>query len=124
MMDPLIRKRKAEATETSKKDKIPKVTEPVIDQILKKSAPYSDKSYSEQIALKNEKMINVLALLTKEIKKANEKLLSFIQKQKEANNNLICDFEGVIESPIVTQYRNKCDFTVGKRSFVYSANSS
>lgn len=115
MMDPLMKKRKAEVNERlQEKEKKPKVDEPVVDQITNKSAPYADKAYPEQIALKKEKMLSVLAQLTKEIKKANEKILGYIKKQMEVNNKLICPFDGVIESPLITQYRNKCDFTVGK----------
>lgn len=111
-MDPLIRKRKAEK-EAEQQSKEAKIIEPIAQQVTNKAAPYAGKPYSEQLLLKKKEMTKALRNLTKEIEKANFQALSLIEKQKEVNFGCICEFAEMISSPVIENYRNKCEFTAG-----------
>lgn len=117
MQDPLIRKRKAQEEKEDEKDdqKKMKTIEPVEEQIKKVTVPYVDKPYDEQLKLKRIEMEKFLADLTREIGKANERIKPFIKKQKKIFNGLVCPLVDVIPSPAIVKYRNKCEFTVGKK---------
>lgn len=116
LQDPLIKKRKAEEEELEKDDqKKMKTTESVEVQIKKVTVPYVDKPYDEQLKLKRVEMEKFLADLTREIIKANEKIKPFVRIQKKKFNGLVCPLVDVIPSPATEKYRNKCEFTVGKK---------
>lgn len=112
MQDPLVKKRKAEEARAADEKK-PRVVEPIDEQITKKTTPYAGKPYDEQLELKKQDMVKVLTTLSKEIKKAHYQIKHYIRKQEQAYVGLICPLVGVVPSPVVEKYRNKCDFTIG-----------
>ena len=120
LQDPLIKKRKAEEEDNEKDDqKKIKIIEPIEDLIKKVTVPYVDKPYNEQLELKRTEMEKFLADLTREIGKANERVKPFIRVQKKKFSGLVCPLTEVIPSPALEKYRNKCEFTVGKKFDCY-----
>jgi tRNA (uracil-5-)-methyltransferase len=119
MQDPLIKKRKTEAENQGEKRL--KSDESVEDQVKNVTVSLSHEPYAKQMEIKKKEMHSVLAKLTQEIRKANFKIKPYIDKQIEANQGLICPFSDVVESPVTSKYRNKCEFTVGKAyvNFIY-----
>ena len=112
MQDPLIKNRKSEAE--NQNEKRLKSDESVEDQVKNVTVSLSHEPYAKQMEIKKKEMHSVLAKLTQEIRKANFKIKPHIDKQIEINNGLICPFSDVVESPVTSKYRNKCEFTVGK----------
>lgn len=113
MQDPLIKKRKTDAENQDQIEKRAKSNESVEDQISRATVSLAQVPYQQQLELKEKEMRKILVQMTQEIKKAHPKISPFIDQQIAANDGLICPFTGVVGSPVTSNYRNKCDFTVG-----------
>ncbi|RLM64414.1 zinc finger CCCH domain-containing protein 24 [Panicum miliaceum] len=71
--------------------------------------------YNDQLEHKKHSMAQILKRLTRNARKAcppTIPLPNWIFKSKEIGG-LPCKLEGILESPIVDGYRNKCEFSVG-----------
>ncbi|PIN17494.1 tRNA (uracil(54)-C(5))-methyltransferase [Handroanthus impetiginosus] len=77
--------------------------------------PLAHLSYSEQLEHKKNSLAQILKKLTRNARKAcpnGVSLPEWIMKSREIGG-LPCKLEGIIESPLVNGYRNKCEFSVG-----------
>uniref|UniRef100_A0A7N0SV60 C3H1-type domain-containing protein n=1 Tax=Kalanchoe fedtschenkoi TaxID=63787 RepID=A0A7N0SV60_KALFE len=77
--------------------------------------PLAHLSYSEQLETKKTSVMQTLKRLTRNGRKAcptGVTLPDWIVKSREFGG-LPCKLEGIIESPIINGYRNKCEFSVG-----------
>ncbi|XP_051134439.1 zinc finger CCCH domain-containing protein 24 isoform X2 [Andrographis paniculata] len=77
--------------------------------------PLAHMSYSDQLEHKKNSLAQILKRLTRNARKAcpqGVSLPGWILKAREIGG-LPCKLEGIIESPIVNGYRNKCEFSVG-----------
>ncbi|CAL5018699.1 unnamed protein product [Urochloa decumbens] len=77
--------------------------------------PLAHMSYNDQLDHKKHSMAQILKRLTRNARKACPPavpLPNWIYKSKEIGG-LPCKLEGIMESPIVNGYRNKCEFSVG-----------
>ena len=52
-----------------------------------------------------------------EILKVNKDLGDWLSQQKEKFNGLPCELEEIVHSNVTDGYRNKCEFTIGKKKF-------
>ncbi|XP_057782659.1 zinc finger CCCH domain-containing protein 24 [Salvia miltiorrhiza] len=77
--------------------------------------PLAHMSYSDQLEHKKNSLAQILKRLTRNARKACPNGISlpeWILKAREIGG-LPCKLEGIIESPLINGYRNKCEFSVG-----------
>ncbi|GLU11786.1 hypothetical protein SLE2022_285080 [Rubroshorea leprosula] len=77
--------------------------------------PFAHMSYDDQLEHKKNSVIQNLKKLTRNARKAcpnGVSLPEWILKSKEIGG-LPCELEGVMKSPCINGYRNKCEFSVG-----------
>ncbi|KAL3849441.1 hypothetical protein ACJIZ3_011323 [Penstemon smallii] len=77
--------------------------------------PLGHMSYSDQLEHKKNSLTQTLKRLTRNARKAcpnGVTLPEWILKSREIGG-LPCKLEGIIESPLINGYRNKCEFSVG-----------
>ncbi|XP_061358766.1 zinc finger CCCH domain-containing protein 24 isoform X2 [Gastrolobium bilobum] len=77
--------------------------------------PLAHLSYADQLEQKKSSLMQILKRLTRNARKAcptGISLPEWILKSREIGG-LPCKLEGIIASPIVNGYRNKCEFSVG-----------
>ncbi|CAF2165262.1 unnamed protein product [Brassica napus] len=77
--------------------------------------PLADLSYADQLEQKKASIAQMLKKLTRNARKAcpNGKSLPEWVLQSREIGGLSCKLEGIIESPLVNGYRNKCEFSTG-----------
>ncbi|OMO91470.1 hypothetical protein COLO4_18342 [Corchorus olitorius] len=77
--------------------------------------PLAHMSYGDQLEHKKNSIMQVLKKLTRNARKAcpnGVSLPEWVLTSRE-RGGLPCELEGIIESPVVNGYRNKCEFSVG-----------
>ncbi|PSR86603.1 Zinc finger CCCH domain-containing protein [Actinidia chinensis var. chinensis] len=77
--------------------------------------PLAYMPYIDQLESKKNNLMQTLKRLTKNARKAcpnGVSLPEWILKSREIGG-LPCKFEGILESPLVNGYRNKCEFSIG-----------
>ncbi|XP_062225065.1 zinc finger CCCH domain-containing protein 24 [Phragmites australis] len=77
--------------------------------------PLAHMPYNDQLEHKKHSMAQILKRLTRNARKACPPAIplpNWIFKSKEIGG-LPCKLEGILESPVVNGYRNKCEFSVG-----------
>ncbi|GAV66391.1 RRM_1 domain-containing protein/zf-CCCH domain-containing protein/tRNA_U5-meth_tr domain-containing protein/RINGv domain-containing protein/Methyltransf_31 domain-containing protein [Cephalotus follicularis] len=77
--------------------------------------PFAHMPYNEQMEHKKSSIMQMLKKLTRNTRKAcpnGVSLPEWILKSREIGG-LSCELEGIIESPLINGYRNKCEFSVG-----------
>eukprot|EP00252_Welwitschia_mirabilis_P019761 TRINITY_DN4669_c0_g1_i1.p1 TRINITY_DN4669_c0_g1~~TRINITY_DN4669_c0_g1_i1.p1 ORF type:complete len:896 (-),score=180.11 TRINITY_DN4669_c0_g1_i1:168-2708(-) len=77
--------------------------------------PLADMPYDEQLSQKKNSVSQLLKKLTKNARKAcpTGAPLPEWMVSSRTRGGLPCELEGIMSSPIVNGYRNKCEFTVG-----------
>ncbi|XP_066348081.1 zinc finger CCCH domain-containing protein 24-like [Miscanthus floridulus] len=93
---------------------------PESDSSSKRSAreavtPLAHMTYIDQLEHKKQSMAQILKKLTRNARKACPPAIplpDWVFKSKEIGG-LPCKLEGILESPVVNGYRNKCEFSVG-----------
>ncbi|XP_033342827.2 tRNA (uracil-5-)-methyltransferase homolog A [Megalopta genalis] len=118
--DPFV-KRKLEQESANKRLKT-EDSEPlsVEDRIKSNTTPLWNMPYPDQLALKQKEMRSVLAnICNKMLKKGKGDLLDWLKYQKGKHQGLPCELLPILSADKITEYRNKCEFTVGR-----SANSN
>ncbi|KAJ3030516.1 UNVERIFIED_CONTAM: tRNA methyltransferase 2 [Siphonaria sp. JEL0065] len=90
--------------------------EKINDQVT----PLWRKSYEEQIAMKSNRFANGLGILKKnllgflnkrDVAEDKKEDLRYLTKLKRGDR--ICPLEDVVHSPVIDDYRTKCEFTIG-----------
>ncbi|VAH24920.1 unnamed protein product [Triticum turgidum subsp. durum] len=77
--------------------------------------PLAHMTYSDQLEHKKSSVAQLLKKLTRNAKKAcpaDVTLPDWISNAKQIGG-LSCKLEGILESPVIDGYRNKCEFSVG-----------
>lgn len=77
--------------------------------------PLAHMPYADQLEHKKKSLMQTLKRLTRNARKAcpsGVALPEWIHKSREIGG-LPCKLEGILESPLVNGYRNKCEFSVG-----------
>ncbi|CAN4120321.1 unnamed protein product [Withania somnifera] len=77
-------------------------------------SPLAKMPYADQLEQKKSSLTQILKTLTRNTRKAcpDGVLPEWIRKAREIGG-LACKLEGIIESPLIDGYRNKCEFSVG-----------
>lgn len=116
--DPILRKRKQDETEgpgqpPSKRQQEAEEDEvPFSTQIANVVTPLWNVPYEEQLRRKQQEVEGVLQRLAREIGFNNKEMLAWLYVQKNKNNNMCCPLEAIRPSPLLTEYRNKCEFLI------------
>lgn len=116
--DPLVKKRKGqgetEGNGEGASDKKPRCDKLPLEQRIKDSvSPYWNLPYPEQLSRKEKAIKGVLLRWAKEIQKLNPPLKTWLNEQRDKYQGLPCELRPVQPSPLITGYRNKCEFTIG-----------
>ncbi|XP_065866944.1 zinc finger CCCH domain-containing protein 24 [Euphorbia lathyris] len=77
--------------------------------------PLAHMLYEDQLEHKKNSIMQMLKKLTRNARKAcpnGVSLPEWVLKSREIGG-LACELEGILESPLVNGYRNKCEFSVG-----------
>uniref|UniRef100_A0A0D9W1R9 C3H1-type domain-containing protein n=1 Tax=Leersia perrieri TaxID=77586 RepID=A0A0D9W1R9_9ORYZ len=77
--------------------------------------PLAHMSYNDQLEHKKNSIAQILKRLTRNARKACPTAIplpDWVFKSKEIGG-LPCKLEGILESPVINGYRNKCEFSVG-----------
>ncbi|KAL0927315.1 hypothetical protein M5K25_001477 [Dendrobium thyrsiflorum] len=96
---------------TSNVQGIPARTKAVCDVVT----PLAQMPYNDQLEHKRNSLLQTLKRLTRNARKAcpdGVPLPEWVLKSREIGG-LPCKLEGILESPLVNGYRNKCEFSVG-----------
>ncbi|XP_069788676.1 tRNA (uracil-5-)-methyltransferase homolog A isoform X2 [Narcine bancroftii] len=116
--DPIAKKRKQGGIEDD--DHEPKLPVPVevldrslSEQIADVVTPLWNIPYEEQLKKKEQNVLQVLGILTTEIGAHNRAFVPWVFQQKKMYGGTCCPLEGVMPSPVLTEYRNKCEFLIG-----------
>ncbi|XP_066509668.1 tRNA (uracil-5-)-methyltransferase homolog A-like [Hoplias malabaricus] len=118
--DPILRKRKQEEAEgqpAPKRSAEGEGTgdeEPLSVQINNAVTPLWTVPYEEQLRRKELEVQAVLHRLTREIGNNNKAMLPWLFVQKNKYKNMCCPLEAIRPSPLQTEYRNKCEFVMGR----------
>ncbi|MBN3298897.1 TRM2A methyltransferase, partial [Amia calva] len=88
--------------------------EPLSKQLADVVTPLWNVPYEEQLRRKEQEVEGVLQRLAKEIGNNNKAMLPWLFVQKEKYNRMCCPLEAIRPSPLQTEYRNKCEFLVGR----------
>lgn len=106
--DPM-QKRKIEQDRNGSESSEPKR----IKTVEETSSPLAHLSYEEQLETKQKKIEEILKKFQNEIYRQipDRRKDVFVQKSL---NNLPCDLKPIIPSPATENYRNKCEFSIGK----------
>ncbi|GAB6030339.1 tRNA methyltransferase 2 [Chamberlinius hualienensis] len=119
--DPLIKKRKTEeeALGPNKKEKIEdesveKIQENLTEQMLKAVMPLGAMKYEDQLAQKSLEMRKQLVGIGRSLWKCGARGgPKWLLSNQTSFDQQCCEFQGLTPSPVVDEYRNKCEFTVG-----------
>ncbi|NP_001279446.1 tRNA (uracil-5-)-methyltransferase homolog A [Callorhinchus milii] len=116
--DPIAKKRKQEGVENDdheQKRMVPAegLEEPLSKQIADVVTPLWNVPYEKQLKTKEQNVLQVLGVLTREIGNNNKALLPWVSEQKKKHGDTCCPLQGVKPSPLQTEYRNKCEFLIG-----------
>lgn len=112
-IDPFIEKtaKNSVVSEKAEEEHAPLTEDDIISQVC----PYWGKSYEDQLKLKDDEMRSILKMsrkitrLSPTLEKDAPKLYAWARK----NEKISCQFDGVIPSPLIIGYRNKCEFNIG-----------
>lgn len=85
---------------------------PFSTQIANVVTPLWNVPYEEQLRRKQQEVEGVLQRLAREIGFNNKEMLAWLYVQKNKNNNMCCPLEAIRPSPLLTEYRNKCEFLI------------
>ncbi|OWF44278.1 tRNA (uracil-5-)-methyltransferase homolog A-like [Mizuhopecten yessoensis] len=117
-MDPLVQKRKRDSEQKideppNKKDKMEDDLPPEI-RLKNAVSPLWKVPYEEQLKTKMQDMVQILKTLANRIQRENPEFRGWLHKQRSKYDGKCCEMLPIKPSPVLEDYRNKCEFTVGK----------
>ncbi|XP_076290388.1 tRNA (uracil-5-)-methyltransferase homolog A [Lasioglossum baleicum] len=114
--DPFV-KRKLEQESGRNKHLKTEDSEPVSaeDKIKSITIPLWNIPYPDQLELKQKEMRSILTNICQEMLRASKdkNLLGWLNYQKDKYGGLPCELLPILSTDKITEYRNKCEFTVG-----------
>lgn len=119
LADPLLLKRQADRQKGDgpdrKKDK--KTDEdadlPVVERLNNAVTPLWKTPYEDQIKIKQAEMKELMKKFGWRIQKNNADYKQWLDDQRKKYDSLCCDLQPIKPSPILNDYRNKVEFTIG-----------
>lgn len=113
IIDPMERKRQQNNSndQTGKK----RSDNRQVRTVQEATAPLAKMPYAEQLALKENELLEILRSYGQQAQRGNRGL-DFKDKMKHSQVGVPCDWLGFKASPLIDGYRNKSEFTVGKNA--------
>ncbi|XP_011300538.1 tRNA (uracil-5-)-methyltransferase homolog A [Fopius arisanus] len=113
--DPFIKRKIESQNDSSKKQKLEE-SETISPELQVKASttPLWNIPYPKQLEIKFKEIRSVVEKLGQTIWKQNAPLSKWIQQQEIKNDGLICELLPILSADETEEYRNKCEFTVGK----------
>ncbi|CAK9798739.1 tRNA (uracil-5-)-methyltransferase homolog A [Anthophora quadrimaculata] len=114
--DPFV-KRKLEEESANKRLKVDEDNEikSIEDKVKLTTIPLWNMPYSDQLELKQKEMKSILTNICKQmLKESKDDLLKWLNYQKDQHQGLPCELLPILSTDTITEYRNKCEFTVGR----------
>ncbi|XP_050579632.1 tRNA (uracil-5-)-methyltransferase homolog A [Bombus affinis] len=114
--DPFVKRRLEEET-TKKRLKLDKDDQNISieDKVKLTTIPLWEMPYPSQLELKQKEMSLILSTICKQmLKESKGDLLEWLNHQKTKYHGLPCELLPILSTDTITEYRNKCEFTVGK----------
>lgn len=114
--DPFVKRRLEEET-TKKRLKLDKDDQniSVEDKVKLTTIPLWEMPYPSQLELKQKEMRLILSTICKQmLKESKGDLLDWLNHQKTKYHGLPCELLPILSTDTITEYRNKCEFTVGR----------
>ncbi|CAK9828739.1 tRNA (uracil-5-)-methyltransferase homolog A [Anthophora retusa] len=114
--DPFV-KRKLEEESANKRLKVDEDNEmkSIEDKVKLTTIPLWNMPYSDQLELKQKEMKSILTNICKQmLKESKDDLLKWLNCQKDQHQGLPCELLPILSTDTITEYRNKCEFTVGR----------
>ncbi|KAL3858200.1 hypothetical protein ACJMK2_012802 [Sinanodonta woodiana] len=120
--DPLLQKRKENEAEgdghhQNKRQKTDSMVEDGLspeDRLRHSVCPLCDVSYEEQLQKKVKDIKGVLKKFGRLIEKECPDLKGWLNEQRDKFDWMCCELLDIKPSPVVSSYRNKCEFTIGQ----------
>ncbi|XP_076167441.1 tRNA (uracil-5-)-methyltransferase homolog A [Ptiloglossa arizonensis] len=114
--DPFVKRRlQEEATNKRLKTDENDQSMSIADKVKSTTIPLWNTPYQGQLELKQKEMRSILANICKKIlKEGKDDLLDWLNYQKDKYEGLPCELLPLLSTERITEYRNKCEFTVGK----------
>lgn len=78
------------------------------------TAPLAHLPYEEQIKTKTDEIVALLRNFGNTAGKTNFEYKKIIKENKKKFNGMPFEWEGLQPSPVQNEYRNKCEFSIGK----------
>ncbi|ORX71692.1 Trm2 tRNA methyltransferase 2-like protein A [Anaeromyces robustus] len=102
------------------KEPEPEDTRTPNEKLMDQVTPFWRFEYKKQIFKKsriNRKVLSAMVRnfeqLGRYMEEKQKSQLGWVKEASEANHGLICPIDEVVKSPVLTHYRNKCEFTIG-----------
>ncbi|CAL7941006.1 unnamed protein product [Xylocopa violacea] len=114
--DPFI-KRRLEEESTNKRVKVDEDIQdiPIEDKVKLTTIPLWDMPYPSQLELKQQEMTTILTTICKQmLKESKGDLSDWFNYQKSKYQGLPCELLSILSTDTITEYRNKCEFTIGR----------
>ncbi|XP_068988802.1 tRNA (uracil-5-)-methyltransferase homolog A isoform X2 [Bombus flavifrons] len=114
--DPFVKRRLEEET-IKKRLKLDKDDQNISieDKVKLTTIPLWEMPYPSQLELKQKEMSLILSTICKQmLKESKGDLLDWLNHQKTKYHGLPCELLPILSTDTITEYRNKCEFTVGK----------
>ncbi|CAK9815335.1 tRNA (uracil-5-)-methyltransferase homolog A [Anthophora plagiata] len=114
--DPFV-KRKLEEESANKRLKVDEDNEikSIEDKVKLTTIPLWNMPYPDQLELKQNEMKSILTNICKQmLKESKDDLLKWLNRQKDQHQGLPCELLPILSTDTITEYRNKCEFTVGR----------
>ncbi|KAK3576133.1 hypothetical protein CHS0354_043100 [Potamilus streckersoni] len=120
--DPLLQKRKqkeagGDGSHQGKRQKTDSTVEEGLspeDRLKHSVCPLCDISYEEQLKQKVEDIKGILKKFGRLIEKECPDLKGWLNEQRNKFDWMCCELLDIKPSPVVSGYRNKCEFTIGQ----------
>lgn len=117
--DPFV-KRKLQEESANKRVKVEEDVEDSVsieDKVKLTTIPLWDMPYPSQLELKQKEMSSILANICKQmLRESKDDLSEWLNYQKDRYQGLPCELLPILSTDKITEYRNKCEFTVGRNN--------
>ncbi|XP_017879985.1 tRNA (uracil-5-)-methyltransferase homolog A [Ceratina calcarata] len=114
--DPFV-KRKIEEKGGNKRIKVDEDDQglSIEDRVKSTTIPLWNMPYASQLELKQKEMSSILKSICKQmLKESKDDLLDWLNYQKDKYQGMPCELLPILSTEKTTEYRNKCEFTVGR----------
>ncbi|RNA09498.1 tRNA (uracil-5-)-methyltransferase -like protein [Brachionus plicatilis] len=111
--EPTSNKRKSDTLNNENVKQVKSENLSLDEKVQNSTTPFWNISYDKQLDQKTNVIKQLLRKCTFKMDKVNEGIFFWLQKQKDRNEGMCCKLIETVPSPVIDDYRNKCEFTIG-----------